>query len=73
MKQYSYLLAWVLVGLLLTGCMSPQGRPRTIQPRAPWPAGPRGRSSAARATIPGPAGLVGAAVGAVVGGIIGHG
>jgi hypothetical protein len=72
MKQYSYLLAWVLVGLSLTGCMSPQGRPDYTASGA-LAGGATGAIIGSTGHHPGPAGLVGAAVGAVVGGIIGHG
>lgn len=72
MKRYSYLLAWVLVGMSLTGCMSPQGRPDYTASGA-LAGGATGAIIGSAGRHPGQAGLVGAAVGAVVGGIIGHG
>ncbi len=74
MKQYGYLLTWALVGISLTGCMSPQGRPDYTASGA-LAGGATGAiiGSASAGRHSGSAGLVGAAVGAVVGGIIGHG
>jgi len=74
MKRFGYLLAWALVGISLTGCMSPQGRPDYTASGA-LAGGATGAiiGSASAGRHSGSAGLVGAAVGAVVGGIIGHG
>lgn len=72
MKGYSYLLVVVVVGILLAGCMSPQGRPDNTASGA-LVGGATGAiiGSMARHSVPGA--IVGGAVGAVVGGLIGHG
>lgn len=72
MKQYGYLLAWALVGVALTGCMSPQGRPDYTASGA-LAGGATGAIIGSAGRHSGAGGVVGAAVGAVVGGIIGHG
>lgn len=72
MKRHGYLLVYALVGISLTGCMSPQGRPDYTASGALAGAA-TGAIIGSTARHPGPAGAVGAAVGALVGGLIGHG
>ena len=72
MKRYHYALVFALAGIMLTGCMSPQGRPDYTASGA-LAGGATGAMIGSMGRHPGPAGVVGAAVGAVVGGIIGHG
>ncbi len=72
MKRYHYALVLALAGIMLTGCMSPQGRPDYTASGA-LAGGATGAMIGSMGRHPNPAGVVGAAVGAVVGGIIGHG
>jgi hypothetical protein len=72
MKRYGYLLVVAVVGISVTGCMSPQGRPDYTASGA-LAGGATGAIVGSMARHPGPGALVGGAVGAVVGGLIGHG
>lgn len=65
-------MACALAGTLLTGCMSPQGRPDYTASGA-LAGGATGAIIGSMTHHPGPGALVGAAVGAVAGGIVGHG
>ncbi len=72
MKRYGHILAYALVGISLTGCMSPQGRPDYTASGA-LAGGATGAIIGSMTRNPGAGSAVGAAVGAVVGGMIGHG
>ena len=47
MKPYVYFLVGAIVGLSVTGCMTPQGQPDNTH-QGPWPVEPQVRSSVAR-------------------------
>lgn len=72
MKRYGYVIAAAIVGLSVSGCMNPQGRPDYTASGALAGAA-TGAIIGSTARHPGPGSLVGAAVGAVAGGAIGHG
>jgi len=72
MKSYAYLIVVAVVGILLAGCMSPQGRPDYTASGA-LAGGATGAMIGSMAKNSGQGALVGGAVGAVVGGLIGHG
>lgn len=72
MKRYGYLLVVAVVGILIAGCYSPQGRPDYTASGA-LAGGATGAIVGSMAHHPGPGALVGGAVGAIVGGLIGHG
>ena len=73
MKHHKYLGMVAVIGLSVTGCMSPQGQPDYTASGALGGAAAGaivGSSMGGRHS--GPAAVVGAAVGAVAGGLIGH-
>jgi uncharacterized membrane protein len=72
MKRYGYVIATVILGLSVTGCMTPQGRPNSTASGALAGAA-TGAVIGSTARHPGAGALVGTAVGAIAGGAIGHG
>ncbi len=72
MKWYGYFLAVAVVGILVAGCMSPQGQPDNTASGA-LAGGATGAIIGSMARHPGPGALVGGVVGALAGGAIGHG
>jgi hypothetical protein len=72
MKPYGYYLAVALVGLSVTGCMTPQGKPDNTASGALTGA-VVGAIIGSTARDPGAGAAVGAAVGALAGGAVGHG
>jgi hypothetical protein len=72
MKHTGYALAIAVTGILISGCMSPQGSPDYTASGA-LAGGATGAVIGSMARNPGPGALVGGAVGALVGGLIGHG
>jgi hypothetical protein len=73
MKRYWYLWGVVaVVGISLTGCIGPQGRP-DYTASGGLAGGATGAFIGSMARHPGDGALVGGAVGAVIGGLIGHG
>ena len=71
MKRYGYFLAVAVVGISVTGCMTPQGQPDNTASGA-LAGGATGAIIGSMARHPGPGALVGGAVGALAGGAIGH-
>ena len=72
MKPYSYYLAVAIIGLSVTGCMTPQGKPDNTASGALGGA-VVGAIIGSAARDPGAGAAVGAAVGALAGGAVGHG
>ncbi len=72
MKQYRNLIATAIIGLSITGCVTPQGRPDNTATGALTGAAV-GAVIGSTARNPGAGAAVGAAVGALAGGAIGHG
>jgi outer membrane lipoprotein SlyB len=72
MKRNRYLLVVAVVGISVTSCISPQGRPDYTASGA-LAGGATGAIVGSLARHPGPGALIGGAVGAVIGGLIGHG
>jgi outer membrane lipoprotein SlyB len=71
MKRVGYLLAIAVVGISLTGCMTPQGQIDNTASGA-LAGGATGAIIGSMAHHPGTGALVGGAVGALAGGAIGH-
>jgi hypothetical protein len=72
MKQYGYFWVVAIVGISLSACYTPQGRPDYTASGA-LAGGATGAIVGSMARHPGPGAAVGGAVGAIVGGLIGHG
>lgn len=73
MKRSTSFLAMVsLLGISMTGCMSPQGRPDYTASGA-LAGGATGAVVGSLSRHPGAGALVGGSVGAVIGGLVGHG
>ncbi len=72
MKRYGYLFAAAIIGMSVSGCMTPQGQPDNTASGALVGA-TTGAIIGSTARHPGAGALIGAAVGAVAGGAIGHG
>jgi len=72
MKRYGYLAMVAIAGLANMGCMYPSGQPDYTASGA-LAGGATGAIIGSMARGRGPAPLIGAAVGTVVGGLIGHG
>ena len=72
MKRYGYFLVAVIMGMSVTGCATPQGRPDNTASGALGGAAV-GAIIGSAARDPGAGAAVGAAVGALAGGAIGHG
>ena len=71
MKRYRHILAAAIIGLSVTGCVTPQGRPDNTASGALTGAAV-GAIIGSTARNPGAGAAVGAAVGALAGGAIGH-
>jgi hypothetical protein len=71
MKSYVIYPLIMLVGIAVSGCMSPEGQPDYTASGA-LAGGATGAIVGSMARHPGPGALVGGAVGAVAGGLIGH-
>ena len=71
MKPYRYVLAAVIIGLSVSGCMTPQGRPDNTATGALTGAA-AGAIIGSTARNPGAGAAIGATVGALAGGAIGH-
>ena len=71
MKQYRQFLAIALIGLSVSSCMTPEGRPDNTANGA-LAGGAMGAIIGSTARNPGAGAAVGAAVGALAGGAIGH-
>jgi uncharacterized protein YcfJ len=72
MKLYGYYFAVAIIGLSVTGCMTPQGKPDNTASGALTGA-VVGAIIGSTAQDPGAGAAVGAAVGALAGGAVGHG
>ena len=72
MRRYGHVVSVAVMGIATSGCMSPSGRPDYTASGA-LAGGATGAIVGSMARHPGPAPLVGAAVGAVLAGLIGHG
>jgi uncharacterized protein YcfJ len=71
MKPYRYVLATVIIGLSVSGCVTPQGRPDNTATGALTGAA-AGAIIGSTARNPGAGAAIGATVGALAGGAIGH-